>query len=346
MNIIKQISSAKVKTKNWLYDHMWVKNGLDWFWIFLVSTVSALCFAFGFNVFLDPGISVSGTAITKIVSGGVSGISQTLVLFFRLCGWDIQDEHLAYSIMYFVINIPLILLAWFGIGKRFSIFTLINVGEVSLFIKLLSAQYIPGMATIATFVVTQGGGLLARALFAGVMTGLSSALAYRVDISAGGIDVLAYYIALKKNTLVGKYSVILNSVTLACFTLLTCVLANWDSEKTADAFSLVFYTIIYMFVAMLVVDNINVRNKKVKVEIITNRKDLGSVLIDTIPHGATLVQGEGVFTGQAKYIITIVVSYYEVDEVVKLVRKEDEHAFVQVIPLRQVYGRFFMKPVK
>jgi uncharacterized membrane-anchored protein YitT (DUF2179 family) len=339
MSLKQKFQAFKMKADNWLYDHMALKNGLNWTGIFLVSTLSALCFAFGFNVFMD----ISET--DKIVSGGVSGIGQVVVLFFELCGWKIEDTHLAYSIIYFLINIPLILLAWFKIGKRFSIFTLINVAEVSLFIKLLTPSYIPLFSLMSDFVSNQGG-LLARALFAGVTTGLSSALAYRVDISAGGIDVIAYYVGLKKHTLVGKYSVIVNSITLVCFTLLTCALAGWATSPVAESFSRAFYSVVYMFTGMLVVDNINVRNKKVKIEIITTRKDLGAVLIDSIPHGATILKGQGVYTGEDKYIITIVISYYEIKQVVDLVKKEDDKAFVQVVPLAQVYGRFYMKPVK
>jgi uncharacterized membrane-anchored protein YitT (DUF2179 family) len=101
-----------------------------------------------------------------------------------------------------------------------------------------------------------------------------------------------------------------------------------------------------MLVGMILIDSINVRNKKMKIEVVTERKDLGNVLISSIPHGATIVQGQGVFTGQPRYIVTMVVSSYEVRDVVKIVQKEDPHAFIQVVSLAQVYGRFFMKPVK
>ena len=347
MGKVKFLGRVKTQVNNWLYDHMAVKVGLDWIGILIVSTLSAAVFAFGFNTFMDIKVGVGDALVEdRIVSGGVSGIGQVLVLIFQLCGWNITDVHLAYSIIYFVVNVPLFLLAWFGIGKRFATFTLINVLEVSLFLKVLTVDTIPGIQLISDFVETSGGGLLARALFAGITTGLSSALAFRVDISAGGIDIIAYYVGLRKNTLVGKYSLIVNACTLFLFTLLSCVKLGWGASSVAEELARVFYSIVYMFVAMLVVDNINMRNKKVKVEIITTRKDLGSVLIDSIPHGATLVQGEGVYTGAAKYIITIVVSYYEVKTVVGLVQKEDKGAFVQVIPLTQVYGRFFMKPVK
>ena len=173
---------------------------------------------------MDPGANLKDAdgntvILAKLVAGGVSGVSQVIALLLELCGVKSQamggnfDEHLFYSIAYFVMNIPLLVLAWTGIGKRFAVFTLINVAEVSIFIKLLTVDRIPGIDFLALFVNTNGG-LFARAVFAGVCTGLSSALAFKMDISAGGIDIIAYYIALRKGTMVGKYSVIMTPIPL------------------------------------------------------------------------------------------------------------------------------------
>lgn len=351
-----KFDELKEKEKNWMFDHPVARGIADYGWTFIVCTLSALCFAFGFNAFMDLGTQIhdaSGNPIefVKLVAGGVSGVSQVITIFFEICGWKSTtdggtlDEHLAYSIMYFVINIPLFLLAFFKIGKRFGIFTFINVVEVSLFMKVLTIDNVAWLQFMAKF-VSDNGGLLARALFAGVMTGLSSALAFKVDISAGGIDIIAYYIALKKNVLVGKYSVLLNSATVVFFALLTSWKSGWDPTLSAEAFGRVFYSGLYMLVCMFVVDTINVRNKKVKVEVVTSTKELGELLIATLPHGATMVTGIGVYTGKERYIFTMVVSSSEVSSLIKVVRKEDPAAFVQVIDLAQVYGRFFVKPVK
>src|SRR5574344_1158437 len=348
----------KSKEKNWMLDHPVVHGVLSNAWMFLVCTLSAFVFGFGFNAFMDPGASLidhtnndSPLILLKLVAGGVSGVSQVLVNIIELCGvktteqGGVFDEHLCISILYFVINIPLLILAWVGIGKKFAIYTAINVAEVSLLVAVFKVDAVPFVDYMAVF-VNANGGLRARARFAGVLTGLSSALAFKVDISAGGIDIIAYYIALKKNTLVGKYSVMLNSATVVLFSITTAALAQWNLGDTATAFGRIFYSFLYMLVGMFVVDTINVRSKKMKVEVVTSNKGLGDLLISVIPHGATMTTGIGVYTGKERYIFTMVVSSYEVSELVKIVRKEDPTSFVQVVELSQVYGRFFMKPVK
>jgi uncharacterized membrane-anchored protein YitT (DUF2179 family) len=348
----------KTKEKNWMLDHPVVHGILSNAWIFIICTLSAFVFGFGFNAFMDPGANLidyanNGDHVTllKLVAGGVSGVSQVIVNFVELFGVKTVeqggafDEHLCISILYFVINIPLLVLAWVGIGKKFAIYTAINVAEVSLFVAVLKVDKVPFVDYLAVF-VNANGGLLARALFAGVLTGLSSALAFKVDISAGGIDIIAYYIALKKNTLVGKYSVMLNSVTVVLFSITTAALTQWNMADTSTAFGRIFYSLLYMLVGMFVVDTINVRNKKMKVEVISSNKELGELLIARIPHGVTMTTGIGVYTGKERYIFTMVVSSYEVSELIKIVRTEDPTSFVQVVQLSQVYGRFFMKPVK
>ena len=348
MSLKNRWKAKKTKFNNWLYDHIWVRRFGGWAGIFFVSSISAVLFALGFNMFIDIQTvnSIGEFVSDKIVSGGVSGFSQSVVLLFEVCGWHMKDPHLAISILYFTINAPLMVLAWFKVGKQFAIFTLINVIEVSLFIKIFSVASIPSLQHIIDIVTGSGGGLLARALFGGIFIGLSSALAYRVDISAGGFDVIAYWLSIHKGTSTGKYSFLINIINLVIFVLLSCAISSWDADESAVIVGRGFYSVVYLFTSMLVVDSINLRNKKVKIEIVSEIPELGSTLIDVIPHGATFIQGKGVFSGKDKYIFTMVVSHYEVQKVIRLVQKTDSHAFVQAVPLSHVYGNFFTRPVK
>ena len=117
--------------------------------------------------------------------------------------------------------------------------------------------------------------------------------------------------------------------------------SNWE----AGVISL-FFSILYLFVANLIIDAINLRNKKIQVQIVTNSEYLVPVLIANFPHGATVVNGEGAYTHAPKKVIYMVVSSSQVKSVVNLARKVDHHAFIMITPLTQVYGNFFIKPVE
>ena len=340
------IEKLREREEDFLYDHPWLKDGLHDALIFLISTLSALVFAIGFNCFMDPGTELlSANGSYALASGGVSGVSQVIVLFLELCGWKNIDANTAISVLYFVLNVPLICLGFFGVGKKFTLFTLINVVETSVFLNLVKPENIPALGEVYNL-VRDNGGMLARALFGGVFTGLSSALAFKFDFSTGGVDIIAYYIALRKSTLVGKYALFLNCTTMTLFALLTSANAGFEQEETFLAFARILYSGLYLLASALVVDTINLRNKKLKVEITTSKEGLGGVLVSEMPHGATVINASGAYSGKGVYLVTMVVSSYEVNHLIKIVKRLDEHAFVQVTELVLVGGRFHLPPVK
>ncbi len=345
----EKINSLREKTSDWFYDHLPLKHTLDFVGALFVSTLSALVFAFGFNCFISLQTFKDGVWSTdKFVAGGVSGVSQTFIVFLNLCGvrFTSSEEHLMFSLLYFLINVPVIVLSFFGIGKRYTLLTLINVVETSLFTEFLSPERVQIIYEIAHY-VDENGGLLARVIFGGATTGLSTAIAFKGDLSTGGVDVVAYWIALKKRTSVGKYSVIINGITLTLFTLLSCTQDGWnDTSIVGNHLARVVFSAVYLFATALVVDRIHTRNKKVKIQIVTSKEDLGQFIISHLPHAATMIKGKGVFTNSDRFIFDIVISSYELNSAIKLIKHEDPSAFIEVLPLTQVEGRFYMKPIK
>ena len=186
------IERLKEKEENFLYDHPWLRNILSNGFLVIISSISAMVFALGFNCFMDPGADVLAgyKDAYALASGGVSGVGQVIVLFCELCGWKDIDVSTAISILYFVVNVPLIILGFLRVGRKFTLFTLINVAETSLFLHLFTPANIAALGEVFRLVNTNGG-MLARALFGGVFTGLSSALAFKFDFSTGVIDIIA-----------------------------------------------------------------------------------------------------------------------------------------------------------
>lgn len=337
---MKKVEKLEKKVNSLLYNHLWLKSTLENGFALIVTLFSAFIFAFGVNVFLDPAVLGESTqGIRAMVSGGSSGLAQVFNLVFQIAGVRIENnQSLIFSIFYVLINVPLIILAFKGIGKRFAIYTLINVGTVFILTNVMHGEILAKIA----LEINEQGGMLARALFAGICTGISSAVAYKIDSSAGGFDIVSYYISLKKSSLAGKYGVIINAVVIASFTVLSAISLN----NVAAGISGMWFSLVYLLTVMLVVDVINVRNKKVQIEIITTKKELPKLLLANIPHGATLIDAKGVYTDTNRFIIHIVVSITEVRKAVKIIKQLDPESFVNVTSLLQVYGNFHMKPIK
>ena len=342
----------KQKYNSYIYNHIWLKYLIDYGVTFFMSVLSGAIFMFGVNCFLDPaalgGEQLSDTV--TLVSGGSSGVAQVFLLTLETFGVDIANRSLVFSLAYLTINIPLIILAFVGIGKRFAFFTLVNVGSAFLFSNIFHGEFFVDVALY----VHSFGGLLPRALFAGICTGISSAIAFKWETSAGGFDIISYYVSLRKSTTAGKYGIIINSIIIGSFTILTAIKCGGEpvtiSKITLEPWSVavagMWFSIVYLFTVMLVIDFINVRNKKVQIQIITSNPNLPRFLLASIPHGATVVKATGAFSGEDRLMIYMVVSSLEMKHVIKTIREIDGHAFINVTPLNQVYGHFYSKPIR
>ena len=92
----------------------------------------SLLYALGMNLFLTP---------LHLFSGGGVGLAQLLTLFVEHF-IDVGSFNL-YGIVYLIINIPLLFLAYFQLGYKFFIKTLIGSGAISLFITLVPTLAVP-----------------------------------------------------------------------------------------------------------------------------------------------------------------------------------------------------------
>jgi len=322
---------------DYLTDHPKLKTFFEYSVALIVAIVSAFLQAYTFRAFIIPPI-VEGENFAPLITGGISGISQIIVKIIQLFNFlPMFEGKTIQAFLYISFNIPLFLLAYKGIGKRFAIFSLINVAFTSLFIEILPV----GILTLFSI----SGEMLSRALFAGIVGGIASAIAFQAEISSGGLDVITYYIANVKSTSVGKYAVTFNAVILVIFTSL--IFISEDSETFGEgALNSFLYSIIFFFTASRIVDAFNSRNKKTQIQIISAYDNLPKIIMANFPHGCTVVPAIGGFSGDPRNIIYMVVSSFEVKQLVKLVRKVDPNSFINVSNSTQVYGRFFIKPVK
>jgi len=317
---------------SWLHNKPQLKNNLENSAIFFVSVISSFLAAYVFRSFIVP----AGDPLpTPLITGGVSGLSQIFNRLLDVLNLFNQIENRSLqAILYFIFNIPIFVLAFTKIGKRFAIFSFINVITTSFFIEVIPHDW--------TQLITISDDLLSRAIIAGLIQGISSSLAYLMDISSGGMDVITVYYANVKSTSVGKYAFAINGVIYLLFTIL--YLLNTDSMT--GALNAVIFSVIYSFTTSQVVDAINIRNKKTQLQIVTSRVDMPKILMEKFFHGCTVVQAKGGYTNSIKYIVYMVVSSREVTAVVKHIRTVDPESFIDESPSHQVYGKFFIKPIK
>ena len=331
-----KIKRFKEKVNNYLYDHYKLKVTLHQGKGLFFAVLAAFIFAFGFTSFITPG-SQSEVGF-KIVTGGISGLSQNIAKIVRICGGEMPD-YLIEALGYTVFNIPLAIFAFFKIGKRFSLLTVVNVLMSSAFITLIPMWGLNDQIANSALIVGQP---VARLVFGGICTGLASALAFKGEISCGGIDIITYYFSLRKSTSVGKYSIFFNGLIVLLYSILIII---DDPQDGATAIVSLFYSACYILVANLVIDTINLRNKKVQIQFITKNPNLPKLLITHFPHGATIANAKGAYTNNDEIIVYMIVSSFELKTAVALARRVDPHVFITATSLIQVYGNFYIRPI-
>ena len=113
------------------------KRGMQVAWII----VGCLIYAVGLNVFIIP---------MNLYSGGAVGLAQLLSYGAGQIGIkEIAGLNL-YGIIYLLLNIPILFIAWFKIGKTFFINTILGTVGISLFTSIVPT---PATAVIADPVI-------------------------------------------------------------------------------------------------------------------------------------------------------------------------------------------------
>ncbi len=328
---MKKIKKVYKSINEYLYEHRKVKFVLEVITTVIASFISAFCFAYGFRSFIAP---TGNENIQHLVSGGISGLSQVLIraceiIFHNSKPFGQEMMNNMQSILYFVINVPLFILAFFKIGKKFALYSILNVVFVSLLISAIPESW--------TSIFDLNEDFIARAIFAGLLTGISSSIAVKFGHSAGGIDIVSIYVSSKTKTTMGKYILGFNSIIIISFTLL---------KGPQEYAKLALYSIAYLFTSSRVIDALCIRNKKVQLQIITEVQDMEKILITNLPHSCTVVDAKGAYKNTKRKIIYMNVSASELKASIKMVREIDANAFVSVLDLHNLYGRFYIKPLE
>lgn len=266
---------------------------------------------------------LQASAIRSYTSG-VPGLTQLIVDFFDyIVGYNLQNWFMGVSV--FVLNIPVIILGWFKVSKKFTIFSLISVLIQSLFIGWIKPIDLGLGGIDHVFINSVLGGLL---------IGIGTGGALKYGTSTGGFDIIAQYFALKEGKSVGIYSLIFNLI----IAVLGSIIIN--------NYAVLAYTIVRTLVTTLVTDRIHTSYQILSVEVITDYHDeIAEEILISVFRGATLSPVMGAYSQKERKMVTVVISGYELDSVLKVVKEIDSKAFVVVKNVNRLQGNFKQKTI-
>lgn len=284
------------------------------------------------------GIGVSWfleASIVPLYTGGIPGIGQLVRdIFQNVFRIQLPDQFL--GIFIFVANIPLLLLGWFGVSHRFTIYSFISVIIQSSLLSFIPALDM-GLSTETH--------ALASAVLGGLLIGIGAGGALRFGTSTGGLDIVAQYLAFKNGKSVGFFSMAMNVFIAILGGIIIGGRPNLEGI-TISGGVIASYTIIRIIVSTMMTDRIHTAYHYLSVNIITVApSELVDNILTKLYRGVTLIKVEGAYSHHDKTMIYVVISAYELHALLQMVKRLDEHAFVTTSPVKNVFGNFKQKTI-
>ena len=252
------------------------------------------------------------TVPNKFAPGGVTGISSIL---YNQFGWNI-------SLVILLLNIPLMVLAFLYINKKFAVKTAIEIVLISLFIELL---------TRVDFPVYVEEPMLA-AVFGGVLSGVALAAVFKVNASTGGSDIVGMLIQKKFTaTNVAWFILAIDSVV---------VLAGGIIFKNITP---VLYSYVALFIGSKTTEAImNGFSSAITFNVITKKpEEVSAKIISTLHRGVSQIRSVGAYTKEENTLLICVVRKRQVTAFHQVLKETDPQAFAFAVSAREVLGKGF-----
>lgn len=245
----------------------------------------------------------------KLLSGGVVGIALLLN----------QLAHLPIGVQTLIYNIPIFILGYRLLGRRFIVLSLIGVVSFSVITDNLK---LPPLVD---------NDILLSSIFGGILTGIADGLILRAGGSTGGFDILGLIVSKRFNLAVGQVFMAFNGILLT--------IAAFVNGK--DGPKLAMYTLIMLYVSSRVIDLMQSVTPRQAVLIISNKGEaIADKIIDDLGRGVTWFQGRGAYTDSEMKILLCVITQFEVTDLKRLIREVDPNAFTVILDAPEVHGRF------
>ena len=272
----------------------------------LMITVGCAIFALGFDLFLEPA---------GFTCGGVSGIAM-------LIDYAVEAPWVTVGILSLAINLPLFLGGYKKIGKYFFFTSLYGTLCNSIFFDLFAKIPVPEVEP------------LLAVIFGGAMIGAGLGIVFLAAASTGGIDIVARLMKLRfRNFPIGKMMLI--------FDLGTAVATGIVYKQLTNT----LYSALTLFLCSVVLDAVVYGMDFAKVAMIISDKheEIASAIAVKLDRGVTLLEGQGYYHKQDKYVVLSAVKQKQLAQLKEIVTEIDPKAFIILQDAKQVLGDGFKR---
>ena len=256
-------------------------------------------------------MAINGIAIPHgFVTGGFSGLG--ILLYYLLAV-------ITPGVWLLIFNIPVFILGYFTISRRFFWYSVYGAAMVSVLLELVHLTIPVHDSFLA-------------ALSFGCVAGVGLGICFRSLGSTGGTDIIAIWLNQKFGLRIGQVGFMVNALVFAA------AFATLDTDK-------VLYSLTAVFISAQITDYIlSLSNQRKMVLIISSQPDeIVKLVNNDLRRGATILYGRGAYSHAPKKIIMTVVNTLQIKAIEELVFSIDPNAFVIFENTLNVIGKGFSK---
>lgn len=284
---------------------------------YFTITLGSILTALSINVFMVPH---------KIAPGGFSGIATVLHY--------LGGERMQVGTIMMILNIPLFILGIRLMGRVFIVKTLYATILLSLVIDF--TQPLIEKFAHSFFTTFEGQGyasdIFLYSVVGGSLMGLGLGLVFRAGATTGGTDLAA--------GIANHFAPTFSMGQTLLFIDIGAVLFAAFSFKS---FRLTLYSIVALYVSTKVIDAVleGVRFAKALFIISNSPERIAKRILGDLDRGVTSLKGRGMFTNGSKEVLFCVVHRRQIPHIKRIVKEEDEKAFIVLSDIREVLGEGF-----
>lgn len=270
---------------------------------FLLATVGSVSFALAVVFFYDP---------FRIAPGGLTGFAVIISHLLPV---------VSTGTAVFLMNIPLLILAWLRFGKKFVFLT-------------VYATALSSLAMNAVEPIAAGYGLMTDdriipALCGAVLDAIGVGLVYRAGGCTGGTDIIVKFFRQKyRHIRTGGMYLIVNAVVVVA-----TLIAFGD-------FEIAVYSAIAMAVASVLLDKVLYGGDSAKLIYIISdeHQKITDGILSRAEIGVTLLDGKGAYLGKEKKVILCAAKKHHFPKVRDIVKSADPNAFMIITSATEIFG--------
>ena len=274
---------------------------------FVCVIVAAFLQAYVIQVFIQPA---------DLLSSGFTGVALLIE--------KITSTYLGFSFStslgMILLNVPVAMICYKSISPKFTFFSLLEVFLASFFLRVI--HFSPIFDDV-----------LLNIAFGGFAYGLLTVVALRGNASTGGTDFIALYVSNKKGKAIWEYVFLFNTVILIIFGFMF----GWEHAG---------YSILFQFISTRTIDSFYHRYERVTLQVTTTHaQKVINAYVQQYRHGISCVDAMGGYSQKPMNLLHTVVSSYEVQDIIDLMREVDPKVIVNVLKTEHFFGGFYRAPI-